>query len=123
MIQMFKNSLIKRVFPQLPELSGQTYLAYMFDTTRSDEVSVAKGIVDLVSKDFKVNFDFIGSVVVGEFYDKALTVKLAKTPTKEESMAVVAGAIKNIIAKIAIGIKEVPASIARGIAEYSKTIK
>jgi len=123
MIQMVKNSLLKRVFPQLPELSGQTYLAYMFDGARSDEVSVAKGVVDLVSKSFKVNFDFIGSVVVGEFYDKDQTVKLAKTPTKEESIAMIAGVINKIIARIATGIKEVPASIARGVAEYSKTIK
>jgi large subunit ribosomal protein L10 len=122
MIQIIKNTLIKRVFPNLPELNGQTYVAYLFDGQESDEVTVAKGVVDLVSKDFKMNFDYVGSVVVGEFYDKTQTIKLAKTPTKEESMAQLAGALNQITAKIAIGVKEIPTGVARGVSEYSKTL-
>ena len=122
MIQMVKNSLLNRIFPSLPKLSGQTYLAYMFDPSQSDEVSVAKNILDLVAKDFKLHFDVIGSVVVGNFYEKARTLELAKTPAKDQSMAMVAGAINNLIVKIAIGIKEIPASLARGVSEYSKKL-
>ena len=122
MIQVVKNSLLNRVFPSLPKLSGQTYVAYMFDPTQSDEVSVAKGILDLVAKNFKLHFDVVGSVVVGNFYEKASTLELARIPTKDQSMAMVAGAINNLIARIAIGIKEVPASLARGISEYSKKL-
>jgi len=122
MIQVVKNSLLNRIFPSLPKLSGQTYLAYMFDPSQSDEVSVAKNILDLVAKDFKLHFDVIGSVVVGNFYEKARTLELAKTPTKDQSMAMVAGAINNLIVKIAIGIKEIPASLARGVSEYSKKL-
>lgn len=122
MIQIVKNTLLKRVFPSLPDLTGQTYVAYLFDGEQSDEVTVAKGVVDLVSKDFKMNFDYVGSVVVGEFYDKTQTIKLAKTPTKEESMAKLAGALNQITAKIAIGLKEVSAGVARGVSEYSKTL-
>ncbi len=122
MVQVVKNSLLNRVFPSLPKLSGQTYLAYMFDPQQSDEVSVAKNILDLVAKDFKFHFDVVGSVVVGNFYEKAQTLELAKVPTKEQSMAMVAGAINSLIAKIAIGIKEVPASLARGISEYNKKL-
>lgn len=123
MIQVIKNSLIKRVFPSLPELVGQTYVAYMFDGSSTDEVSVAKAVVDLVSKDFKVNFDYIGSVVVGEFLDKTQTLRLSKTPTKEQSLAQIAGALNQITAKIAIGVKEVSTGLARGVSEYSKTLK
>lgn len=123
MIQVIKNSLIQRVFPSLPQLSGQTYVAYMFDGSKTDEVSVAKAVVDLVSKDFKVNFDYIGSVVVGEYFDKSKTIQLAKTPTKEQSLAQIAGALNQITARIAIGIKEVSTGVARGVSEYSKTIK
>ena len=34
----------------------------------------------------------------------------------------VAGAINNLIVKIAIGIKEIPAGLARGVSEYSKKL-
>ncbi len=122
MIQVVKNTLLQRVFPTLPKLTGQTYVAYLFDGTESDEVTVAKEVVDLISKDFKINFDCVGSVVIGEFYDKAQTIKLAKTLTKEESLAKIAGAINQITAKIAIGVKEIPAGLARGVSEYSKTL-
>ncbi len=122
MIQVIKNTLIQRVFPSVPQLVGQTYVAYLVNGQESDEVTVAKGIVDLVSKDFKMNFDYIGSVVVGEFYDKTETVKLAKTPTKEESMAQLAGALNQITARIAIGVKEIPSGVVRGVSEYSKTL-
>lgn len=123
MIQLVKNSLLQRVFPSLPPLSGQTYVAYMFDGSKTDEVSVAKGIVELISADFKLHFDYIGSIVVGEYFDKEKTIQLSKIPTKEQSMGQLAGALKQIMTRIAVGIKEVPSSLARGISEYSKTIK
>jgi large subunit ribosomal protein L10 len=121
-IKVVKNTLIRKAFESIPELLGPTYLAFMVNKDESDEVSVAKSIVEMVKTDFKTNLSIVGSVVNGEFLDSSRTVILSKTPTKDDSLAMLAGMLNQFAAKIAIGIKEVPSGIGRGISEYSKTL-
>lgn len=121
-LKVVKNTLIKQAFAGVPDLEGQTYLAYMTESESTDEVTVPKVIADLLKEDHVDHFDFVGSVVNGEFLDKATTIQLSKTPSYEDSMAMLAGALNQVTAKIAMGVKEIPASVARGVQEYSKQL-
>jgi large subunit ribosomal protein L10 len=113
-VQVAKNTLIQKAF-KTPTLIGQTYLAFMEDALKSDEVTVPKIIIKAVKKDFSDNFEILGCIVGGEFLSAEDAKKLADTPTFNDSMAMVAGSINQITAKLAIAIKEIPASVARGI--------
>jgi large subunit ribosomal protein L10 len=121
-IQVVKNTLINKTFTEVPKLTGVTMLAYLVNGSESDEVTVAKNIVDVIKENFKAEVNVLGSVVNGEFYDNSKTIQLSKVSTKEESMAKMAGALNQITARIAIAVKEVPASIARGLNAYQKTL-
>jgi large subunit ribosomal protein L10 len=121
-LQVIKNTLINKAFEEVPTLNGVTFLAYMVDGSSTDEVTVPKAMVDLVTKEFKTQMTVLGSVVNGEFFDKAKTIQLSKVSTKDESIAKIAGSLNQITAKIAIAVKEVPASIARGLNAYQKTM-
>jgi large subunit ribosomal protein L10 len=122
MLKVIKNTLIKKSFDNIPDLVGPTYIAYMEDKSKSDEILTAKVVVDLVKKDFQENFAIIGSVVNGEFYNSPKTIQLSNTSSKEESLSQIAGLLNRITAKVAIGIKEVPSSIARGVLAHSKNL-
>jgi large subunit ribosomal protein L10 len=115
-VKVCKNTLLQLTFPGISErLTGQTFLACMEDGDKSDEVTVPKAISEALKKDFNDYFNLIGAVVNGEYYDSQMAKKLANIPTKDQSLAMTAGAINQIIAKIAIGIKEIPSSVARGV--------
>ena len=118
-IKVVKNTIIKKLFPSVPELSGQTYLAFLGNPAQSDEITTPKGIVGLVDKEFKDNFEIIGAIVNDEYLDKNSTIKLSSTPSKQDSMGMAAGAIKQIIAKLAMTINEIPSSVARGVEAVS----
>ncbi|MGL4759741.1 MAG: 50S ribosomal protein L10 [Patescibacteria group bacterium] len=120
-VQVIKNTLINKTFSDAPKLIGPTYVTYLVDGSNSDEVTVPK-LVAGVLKEYADNLILLGSVVNGEFYNKAQTIQLANVSTKEESLAKIAGALNQITARIAISVKEVPASIARGVNAYSKTL-
>jgi large subunit ribosomal protein L10 len=121
-IKVVKNTLIKKAFESTPNLVGPSYLAYMIEGQTSDEVTVPKIIVDLISKDFKDNIGIVGAVVNGEFLDAKQTEQLSKTPSFNDSMAMLAGSLNQLATKIALGVKEIPAGVARGISAYSKTL-
>ena len=114
-ISIIKNTILKKLFTNLPELSGQTYIAYQADANDADEVKTAKTIVDLLKKDYKEYFSIVGTVLEGEFVDPAMTKTLASTPAFEESISKVAGSLQQITAKIAMGVKEIPGSLVRVI--------
>lgn len=115
-IEVCKNSLIQRAMPQINiKLTGQNYLAYLENPEASDEVTVAKIIKTKLEKDFADNFIIIGSLINGEYYDSIQTIAIADVPSHSDSMAMIAGSINQVTAKIAMVIKELPASIARGI--------
>jgi len=119
-LKIVKNTLVKRVFEDTPDLVGQTYLAYLENQENSDEIKVPKSMVGMVNKDFKENFIILGAVVNGEFFDSAKTQQLSKTPSLQDSMSSVAGSLNQIATKLAMAIKEIPAGVARGISEISK---
>ena len=121
-IKVIKNTLIKKAFETVPELTGPTYVAFLENQEESDEVTVPKVVVDLISEDFKENFSVVGSVVNSEFLDQASTIELSKTSTKEESLAKIAGGINQLATKLAIAINELPSGVVRGVSEYSKTL-
>lgn len=115
-IEVCKNSLIQKALPQIDiKLVGQTYLAYLENSTQTDEVTVPKVIKKKLEKEFADHFSIIGSVINGEFYNPAQTRAIAEVPSFDNSMAMIAGALNQITAKIALSINELPASIARGI--------
>ncbi len=122
-VKVVKNTLIKKAFEVVPELTGPTYVAFLENKEESDEVTVPKIICELVKDDFKENFNIIGSVVDSEFLDSAETIVLSKTLTKEESLAQVAGSLNQLATKLAIAINELPSGVVRGVSEYSKTLK
>lgn len=119
-LKVIKNTLIKKAFENIPDLVGQTYLAYLENKEESDEITVPKSVVSLVSKDFKENFVILGSVVNGEFLNSAQTVQLSKTPSLQDSMAMVAGSLNQIATRLAIAVKEIPSGVARGVSEVQK---
>ena len=121
-IKVVKNTLIKKAFESVPELTGPTYVAFLENKEESDEVTVPKVIVNLLSEEFKENFTVVGSVVNGEYLDKENTIELSKTSTKEESLAKIAGGINQLATKLAIAVNELPSGIVRGVSEYSKTL-
>lgn len=118
-LQVCKNTLIRKAFPSSPELVGQTYMAFLENGEKSDEVTIPKVMIEILGKDFKDFFNIVGCVVNGEFFDSAKTEALSKVPTLNDSMAMIAGSINQITAKIAIAIKEVPASVGRGVKAIS----
>lgn len=119
-VQVIKNTLIKIAFPELPKLQGQTYLAFAEDSSNADEITVPKNIVGLSSTDFKDQFNIIGSVVNGSFLDANTTILLSKTPSKSDSMAMVAGALNSIISKIPRLVQEVSGQLARATNEVKQ---
>jgi ribosomal protein L10 len=125
-LTVVKNTLIPLTFTgaTMPELVGQTYLVYKKDWNDTDEVTVPKSIVDIIADGFEKNVIVLGSVVNGEFYDSAKTVLLSKTPTKQDSLAMLAGLIQQLGGgKIATLIKEIPTQTARAISEVAKAKK
>lgn len=124
-LKVVKNTLIHKAFGSatgFPEqIIGPTFVVFA-KSGETDEVTVPKVIVDLVNADFKNNFSILGSVVNGEFYDSVKTVALAKTPSKLESMAKLAGVLQQIGGgKLASLLKEVSAKLARSVGEVAKT--
>jgi large subunit ribosomal protein L10 len=114
-VQVVKNTIISLTFPEVKDLTGQTFLAFLTDGTNGDEIKAPKAVVDQIEGDFKDYFNVIGSVVNGSFYDHNSTIQLSKVPTFDQSMAMVAGSINQITAKIAIALKQVSAGVARGV--------
>jgi large subunit ribosomal protein L10 len=121
-IKLVKNTLIQKAFKSVPTLVGPTYLAYLSQGITGDEVTVPKAMVEFVDSDFKDNLNIIGAVVNGEFLDSAQAKQLAKTPSFNDSMAMVAGTLSQIIGRIAVSINEVPGSLARSIKAASETL-
>jgi large subunit ribosomal protein L10 len=121
-LQIVKNSLTHRLFEGIPKLQGQTYISYLRNSEDSDEISVPKTIVKLVtSKDYKDSFKVVGAVVNGEFLDAQQTKVLSDTPSREDSFAMAAGAIKSIASKLAQLTNEIPSKVARATSEVAKT--
>jgi len=119
-IKVVKNTITKKVFPTISKLEGQTYIAFAQDSSNTDEITVPKIIIKLGTGDFKENFAVIGAVVNGEFYNSSDTIKLSLVPNKKESMAMVAGTLKALMAKVPTLVKEVSSKLARSINEVSK---
>lgn len=120
-IQVIKNSLLEKNFKDLTKLSGQTYLAFLKDKEETNEVIVPKLFIKILNDGFKDNLKIVGAIINGEFVDANVAQQYADVPTKDESIAKIAGAINSITAKLAMVIKEIPASTARAISEVSKT--
>lgn len=117
-VELVKNSLIQKAFGKannIPELTGQTYLTYLLDATDSTEVEVPKSVVGIIEDSFEDNFVILGSFINGEFKDSNGTIELSKMASKEDSMAMVAGQLSQIISKIARTVQEIPAGLARSI--------
>lgn len=113
-IQIAKNTLIQKSF-KTPKLTGQTYIAYLDDSAKSDEITIPKIIVSAVKKSFSDNFEILGCIVNGEFLDSKDAKALANTPSKLDSMSMIAGSINQLATKLALVIKEIPTSVVRGI--------
>ncbi|MBC7472048.1 MAG: 50S ribosomal protein L10 [candidate division SR1 bacterium] len=121
-IKVVKNTLIQKTFSEVPQLIGPTYLAYLLDKVNSDEITVSKEIVNLVKKEFSENLYILGSVINGSYLDAEQTKVLSKTPSKQDSIAMIAGLLNQFTIKIALTIKEIPSQVSRGVSEYSKTL-
>lgn len=106
-LQVVKNSLIQKSFSDVKDLAGQTYVAYLKDKEETNEVIVPKLFIKLLDKDFKDQFKIVGAIINGEFVDAETAVKYSNIPTKEDSIAMVAGAINQIAASIARAAKAI----------------
>jgi ribosomal protein L10 len=106
-LQVIKNSLIQKSFSDVKDLAGQTYVAYLNDATDSNEVVVPKLFIKLLDTDFPEKFKVVGAIINGEFVDSATAIKYSKIPTKDESMAMIAGAINQIAAGIGRAVKAI----------------
>jgi ribosomal protein L10 len=106
-VKVIKNSLIEKNFESVTGLSGQTYVAYMNDKDLSNEVIVPKIFIKLIDADFKDNFKVVGAIINGEFVDAVEAIKYSNIPTKDESLAMIAGAVNQIAAGVARAVKAV----------------
>jgi ribosomal protein L10 len=124
-LEIVKNTLVPLVFKDtqdLPNLVGQTYLAYMKSGTSVDEIEVPKSIVSLIEDKFKEQVTILGSVVNAEFYSTSQTIALSKTPTLSDSLSMLAGLLKQIGGgRLATVVNQLPSSVARAISEVAKT--
>lgn len=118
-VKYVKNTLLGRAFEGIEGLSGQTIIAYAVNSENEEEVTVPKAVVKLVKDDFKDSIKVIGAVVNGNFMDEAKAKALSEVPTFSDSMAMVAGNLSQVIAKIAILTKEVPTSVGRAVKAMS----
>jgi|GEM_PF-1001438 len=116
-VKVVKNTITKKIFSDVEKLEGQTYLAFAEDYEITDEITVPKIIIKLSSDDFKENFSVVGAIVNGQFYNSADAIKLSKVPTKQESMSMVAGTLKALMAKVPTLVKEVSSKLARSVNE------
>ena len=119
-VKVVKNTITKKVFPTVAKLDGQTYIAYAENFENTDEITVPKIIIKLGIGDFKDNFTVVGAMVNGEFYNSSDAIKLSLVPSKQESMAMVAGTLKALMAKVPTLVKEVSSKLARSVNEVSK---
>jgi large subunit ribosomal protein L10 len=106
-VKVIKNSLIEKNFEGVKDLSGQTYIAYLNDQTLSNEVAVPKIFIKLIDTDFKDNFKVVGAIINGEFVDAIEAVKYSNIPSKDESLAMIAGAVNQIASGVARAVKAV----------------
>ncbi len=106
-IRIIKNSLIEKNFEGVNKLSGQTYIAYLNDKTETNEVIVPKIFIKMIDTDFKDNFKVIGAIINGEYVDAVEAIKYSNIPTKNESMAMIAGAVNQIASGIARAVQAV----------------
>jgi large subunit ribosomal protein L10 len=106
-VKVIKNSLIEKNFAGVEKLSGQTYVAYLGDKSLTNEVIVPKIFIKMLDTDFKDNFKVVGAIINGEFVDAAEAIKYSNIPTKDESLAMIAGAVNQIAAGIARAVKAV----------------
>jgi ribosomal protein L10 len=125
LLKVIKNTLIQKTFGKaegFPEsIVGPTFVVFA-KPGENDEIMVPKAIVEIVANEFKDQFKILGSVVNGEFYNSEKTIALAKTPSKLESMAKLAGVLQQLGGgKLASLLKEVSAQTARAIGEVAKT--
>jgi large subunit ribosomal protein L10 len=119
-LQIVKNTIIAKTLGEKPK-TGQTFLAYLEDASaEQNEVQMPKIMVKSVQKDFAEQVKVIGAIVNGSFISAEEAIALSKFPSKDESLAMMAGQIQQIISKIAVGVKEIPASVARGIQAAKK---
>jgi large subunit ribosomal protein L10 len=123
-LKMVKLNLVRNLFQKstsaFDDLKGQIYLAYKVNKEESDEVSVAKPVVEIVDKEYKKSLNIFGSIVNGEFYDTQKTIQLSKTPSFTDSMSMMAGAISTIISKNASLINQIPSGLARAVQAVSE---
>jgi large subunit ribosomal protein L10 len=120
-VQVIKNTLLSRAFTTLPSLIGPTYVVYLTKGETGDEVKIPK-IVSSIVEDYKDSISILGSLVHGEYFDTVQTKTLSNTPSKQESMASVAGLLQSFASSIAITVKEIPSGVVRGVSEMSKKI-
>ncbi len=118
-LEIIKNTLIPLTFADtkdIPTLFGQTFLAYKHDWQNTDEVTVPKAVVEMIKEGFADSVAVHGSIVSGEYFDAAKTVALSKTPSKLDSLSMLAGLLQQLGGgKIATLVREVPASLARSV--------
>jgi ribosomal protein L10 len=106
-VRVVKNSLIEKNFEGVKNLSGQTYVAYLNDKAQTNEVIVPKIFIKMIDADFKDNFKVVGAIINGEFVDSLEAIKYSNIPTKDESLAMIAGAVNQIAAGVARAVKAV----------------
>lgn len=106
-VRVVKNSLIEKNFESVKDLSGQTYVAYLNDKAETNEVIVPKIFIKMIDADFKDNFKVVGAIINGEFVDSVEAIKYSNIPTKDESLAMIAGAVNQIAAGVARAVKAV----------------
>jgi large subunit ribosomal protein L10 len=123
-VQIAKNTLINLVLKEkgidLEPIKGQTYVQTM---KGGDEVQAIKVVLKALKSNFSDNFEILGSIVDGKYMDESQTRQLSETPSFNESMSMIAGALNSLTAKIAIGVKEVPTGLARGVLAVSQNSK
>ena len=115
-LKMVKVNLLQKTFDTFPKdlKNGQVYIAYSLNKENIDEVTVPKGLVDFVKKDFGDNLSVLGGFLGENFLDSKTAIVLASTPSFEESMSMVASSMNSLATSLARLIQEVPTQIARG---------
>jgi ribosomal protein L10 len=115
-LKMVKINLLQKTFKDFPKdlKNGQVYVAFSLSKENIDEVTVPKGLVDFIKKDFDDNLSILGGYMGEKFLNSETAKILASTPSFDESMSMVASSMNSLATNVARLIKEIPTQIARG---------
>lgn len=117
---VYKNTLMKlaladKGLPTMDEfLEGPSAFVFAED----DAAAAAKAVKEFAKENQKLVIK--GGIMEGRQYDAEQVEAIASLPSREELLAMIAGAISGVARGLAVSINEIPSGLARSISQVSE---